>query len=259
MAHPEAKIDDYEHVIHTDPMLAIRIIRIANSQFFGFHRQTANLYEAISLIGIIQLHDLLLGSLCMRTFSNIPEQILNANDFWRHGVKRGIAALNIARQRGLPATNRYFTLGLLLEIGHALMFIKAPEMTLSALLDSKQQNRAISEVERDYFGFDYAQLGSTLLEHWHLPEVYSQTVEYHLSPEHSAVDFRTAAEIAGLAHRFCETDIINQMDVDQALTSTQPFADFPDPLARHIASEVNRHVEDVFAMLRALPASKTLQ
>ena len=55
------------------------------------------MYEAISLIGLIQLHDLLLSSLCMRAFYSIPEQILNFDEFWRHSVKCGIAARSLAR------------------------------------------------------------------------------------------------------------------------------------------------------------------
>jgi len=69
---PDARIRDYVAVLQTDSMLTVRIIRMANSRFFGFNRKAYDLYDAISLIGTIQLHDLLLSSLCMRTFCNFP-------------------------------------------------------------------------------------------------------------------------------------------------------------------------------------------
>lgn len=249
MADPETKIEAYAQVIQADPMLAIRIIRIANSQFFGFHRQANDLYEAISLIGIVQLHDLLLSSLCMRTFANIPGQILNTDDFWRHGVKCGIAAHSIAKMRGMPAANRFFTLGLLLEIGHALMFIKSPELALTAFLESQQQHKAITDIEQEYFGFDYAQLGAALLQHWHLPAVYPQTVAYHLSPEHSHTDFRIAAEIANLAHQFCENNHNNQIGTDKKLTGEQVAAAIQDDIAERINKVIQTHIEEVFNLL----------
>ena len=63
MNNPNAKIGDYERLIQGDPQLTTHTILIANSEFFGFGRKVDGLYDAISLIGVGQLHDLLLGSL----------------------------------------------------------------------------------------------------------------------------------------------------------------------------------------------------
>jgi HD-like signal output (HDOD) protein len=257
MENPNAKVGDYESLVQTDSMLAIRIIRIANSEFFGFNRKADNLYDAISLIGIIQLHDLLLSSLSMRTFYNIPEQILNVNDFWLHGVKCGIASRSIARMCRLPASNRFFTLGLLLEIGHAAMFVKTPELALTALLESQQQNLSIDIVEREYFGFDYCQLGSVLMDQWHLPDVYSQIIEHHLYPDQAKTIFQTETMILNLAHHFCDNPGYVNRHANQLLTSPQQFTDMPYNLEEMITAEVTEHVNQVYAMLSP-PKSYTM-
>ena len=249
MENPYAQIGDYVNIVQADSMLAIRIIRIANSEFFGFQRKVEDLYGAISLIGVIQLHDLLLSSLCMRTFYSIPEQILNFNGFWLHGIKCGIASRSIARQCRLPANNRFFTLGLLLEIGHAVMFVKAPELALNALLESQQQNQPIDQVERKYFGFDYCQLGSALMRQWQLPEVYPHIIENHLHPEQSKTTFRNETNIVNLAHHFCETPGYLDQYAAQKLSNHQQYAVIPQNFEEMIAAEVADHVDDVFTML----------
>ena len=78
----DARIDDFVKIIETDSMLAVRVMRMANSDYLGFSRKSENLYQAINMIGVMQLHDLLLSSLCLRAFSSIPEQILNLGAFW---------------------------------------------------------------------------------------------------------------------------------------------------------------------------------
>jgi HD-like signal output (HDOD) protein len=249
MENPYAQIGDYVNIVQTDSMLAIRIIRIANSEFFGFRRKVDDLYGAISLIGVIQLHDLLLSSLCMRTFYNIPEQILNFNGFWLHGIKCGIASRSIARQCRLPANNRFFTLGLLLEIGHAVMFVKAPELTLNALLESQQQGQPLDKIERKYFGFDYCQLGSALMRQWDLPEVYPHIIENHLYPEQSKTAFRNETNIVNLAYRFCETPGYLNQHATQKLSNHQQYAVIPENFEAMIAAEVADNADDVFTML----------
>lgn len=249
MESPSARIEDYERIVDSDPMLAIRIMRIANSEFFGFNRKADDLYDAISLIGIIQLHDLLLSSLCMRAFYNIPEEIFNFNNFWRNGIERGIAARSIARLCRLPANNRYFTLGLILEIGHAVMYINKPGLAFKALLESQRVGCGIDEIEREYFGFDYCQLGSALVKQWQLPDVFSQIIACHLYPELSSPLFKTETEIVYLAHLFCEAPHQFKHYFLRAQISQQRMVTIQDNIEELITNEIAKNTDQVFAML----------
>lgn len=249
MANPGATISDYESLVETDPMLAIRVIRIANSEFFGFSRKADNLYDAISLIGVIQLHDLLVSSLCMRTFYNIPEQIFNFSGFWRNGIQCGIASRRIARLFRLPASNRFFTLGLLVEIGHAAMFIKTPELALKALLESQEQKRSIDEIEREYFGFDYCQLGSALMRQWQLPEVYSQIIEHHLYPEQSKPIFRAETEIVNHAYHLCEKPGYLNKYLWKIMANRQHYENGQENIEEVVTKDVVDNIDQVYAML----------
>jgi HD-like signal output (HDOD) protein len=249
MVNPQAKIEDYEKLVNADSMLAIRVMRIANSEFFGFTRQANDLYQAISLIGIIQLHDLLLSSLCMRTFYGIPEQIFNFNDFWHHGVKCGIASRRIAQLCRIPANNRFFTLGLLLKIGQAAMFIKAPDLTVTVLQQSKDQQQSIDVIERKYFGFDYCQLGAALMRQWHLPDVYPQIIEHQLSPKQIKPDYKDAAEIVSLANHLSEKSDKDISNVHEELLNNKLFSQLPIDFVEIIHNDINTNVDSIFELL----------
>ncbi len=127
LATPDAQIQDFARVIETDPALAARILRIANSKCFGYPRKTDSVEGAISLIGTVQLHDLLLSSLAIRAFSGIPEDIINLHAFWRSNIYCGITARMLAEKSRIPAGERLFTSGLLHEIGHIVMYARIPD------------------------------------------------------------------------------------------------------------------------------------
>jgi HD-like signal output (HDOD) protein len=249
MINPQAKVEDYEKLVNTDSMLAIRVMRISNSEFFGFDRKAQDLYQAISLIGVIQLHDLLLSSLCMRTFYSIPEPLFNFYDFWRHGTKCGIASRRIAQLCRIPASNRFFTLGLLLKIGQAAMFIKAPDLTLTVMQQSQDQRQPIDRIEREHFGFDYCQVGAALMRQWHLPDVYPQILEHHLQPSHSKSNFRDAAEIVGLASLLCDKSKPDNSGIQEKLLKYNLFNQLPKNFEEIIINEINNNVDNVFELL----------
>ena len=180
---PDATIDDFVEVINHDPALAARIIRMANSQFFGYSRKASTVKQAISLIGVIQLHDLLLSSLAIRAFSGIPADVINLEAFWRSCAYCGITARLLARKCMLPASERLFTSGLLHEIGHIVMYAIIPEQTQDVLFESQESNKPLYLLEREKIGFDYGQVGSEIMQLWHLPEKYCDIARYHMEPE----------------------------------------------------------------------------
>jgi len=180
---PDARIDDFVDAISFDPALVTRIIRIANNPFFGYSRKVETVKQAISLIGVIQLHDVLLSSLAIRAFSGIPTDIINQKMFWRSSVYCGITSKLLAKKYMLPTGERLFTSGLLHEIGHLVMYAKIPDQIQDVLFESEQSEKPLYLLERESLGFDYGQLGSEIMQFWRLPASYCEMSIYHIEPE----------------------------------------------------------------------------
>lgn len=223
---PDSNVDDYVAVIQTDPALAIRLIRITNNPFFGFMssshyrsvRKVDTLKKAISFIGIMQLHDILLSTLAIRAFSGIPDHIINLQSFWHSAVFSGIVARLLAKKHSLLASERLFTSGLLHEIGHLVMYAKIPEIAQDSLIESEQFTKPLVIVQREKLGFDYAQLGCELMRLWHLPESYQQITANHAEPE-KALMFKTETAIVNLARKITlAEDIGTEFTLDQLPT-----------------------------------------
>ena len=107
-----AGLDEFAALIKFDSMLSHRVIRLANNPFFGFGRKATNLREALFIIGLVQLHDILLCTLIMRAFHPVPSQVFNFKAFWTHSIQCGILAIKIAKLMQLPARSRFFTSGI---------------------------------------------------------------------------------------------------------------------------------------------------
>ncbi len=248
---PDTSIDDCVEVVEADSMLAVRVIRMAKSQYFGFPRACDTLYQAISLIGLMQLHDLLLGTLCMRTFSAVPEEVLNLKAFWRYNVQCGIAAKTIARFTNASHQNGFFSLGLLHEIGHASMFVKEPEASLKALDESMSGYSTLAEAERDYLGFDYGQVGYETAQLWQLPPVYQQVAAYHMQPEKADEEFKPAVNVVHLAHEFCQDLRYGQQNelIRHATKKIPQFSALPKNIGDILTREIETHTDTVLELL----------
>ena len=247
----DARIEDFVKIIETDSMLSVRVYRMANSDFFGFPRKVTNLYQAIEMIGVKQLHDTLLSSLCLRTFSSIPEQILNLKAFWHYGVQCGIAASTIARHSSNSSSNHFFTLGLLHEVGHAVMYLKSPELCIQVLDDTQTQNCTVTDLERVHLGFDYGELGAAVMQLWHLPEVYQQVAAHHLQPLQADTDYRQDVRIIHLAHAVCQNPVAaQQREIISSLTEDNPeLSNLPANIDTLIQAEINAHADAILRIL----------
>ncbi|MCP4048892.1 MAG: HDOD domain-containing protein [Gammaproteobacteria bacterium] len=248
---PDAEIQDFVDTIQQDSMLAVRTIRIANSPFFGFPRRAKDLHQAISLIGVMQLHDLALSCLAMRTFAYIPQQVFNLEAFWKYSVQCGIAAKLIAQCSLSLPVNLYFSLGLLHEIGHAALFARQPELSLQALEQSQLQNTCITRLEHDYFGFDYTQIGTTIMQMWQLPELYQQSAACHLQPQLASEKNQHAINIVHLAHNICQNPQPgkHRMLIENSRANDPRLQQLPANIEELILNEITTHAD---SLLRAL-------
>jgi HD-like signal output (HDOD) protein len=235
-------------VIHSDPALVTRFIKIANTSFFGYPRKVNNIEQAISLIGVMQIHDVLISSLAMRAFAGIPDDIVNLAAFWQNSVYCGILARLIAKKCMLPASQRFFALGLFHDIGHVVLYAKKPELAREALRYSLQQGESLFRVERKILGFDYGQLGCELMRLWQLPENFQEITQYHIEPE-QAQHYPLETAVVHLAYSITQID--NGHSEPPALFSPLAWklTKLNDGDIKPIRAEAQKHVEEVLNAL----------
>ena len=196
--NPDFYMEDVVSVISSDPGMTARLLRLVNSAFYGFTSKIYSVSHAIGMIGIQTLQDLVLATSVTKTFSGMSSDLMNMDIFWYHSVHRGVVARLLASRCGVFDSERLFVTGLLSEIGHLVMYQQLPELSQQSILRSRTESVPLHEVEREIFGFNYAQAGGELTRVWRLPGILQDAIKYQLDPTESE-DHPLAASIVHVA------------------------------------------------------------
>lgn len=186
---------DIGEVIRQDPGLAARLLRIANSPFYGFPSHIDSIPLAITVIGTNQLRDLLLATSAIQTFSSFPNELVSLETFWRHSLRCAIIARTLAAHLHEANVEHYFTAGLLHDIGYLIIYRELPELASQTLTHSNQNREIVHIVEQEIIGFDHGAVGGELLRQWNLPPSLCEAVEFHHTPRFAKQYPREAAII----------------------------------------------------------------
>ena len=179
-------------VIQKDPDLTARLLRLANSSFYGFATRLSTVAEAVSLIGIQQVQDLIVVSSVLDRFVGIPESLVNMNSFWRHSLAVGIGARVLAMERRLPKPEKFFVVGLLHDVGRLVLLSQATETAQAVFELCRQRRMLLREAEVQVLGYDHQQIAGKLLQYWNYPEFFSLAIANHHTPATCAAKMEAA-------------------------------------------------------------------
>ncbi|NUN69744.1 MAG: HDOD domain-containing protein [Bacteroidetes bacterium] len=196
--HPDTSLARVGRIISEDASLTARLLRLVNSPFYGFPHRIGSIHEAVFLVGSRQVRDLALVTTLMATFGTIPRDLIDTQSFWLHSLACGTASRLIARSMGKQEGERFFLLGVMHDIGRIVMFNTEPIMSESILRRAAAENRSLTELEHEVFGFTHTQVGRVLTEQWKLPVFLNEVVRCHHAPER-AVSFPEEAAIVHAA------------------------------------------------------------
>ncbi len=192
--NPRSSILDIARIISGDQGLAARLLRMANSPLYGFPSKIETITQAVSILGIQQINDLILATTVLRLFERIPKELIEIKSFWHHSIACGLTARVLATYRREPNVERFFVAGILHDIGRLIIFTKIPEQSLELFVRSKEYQEPIYKVEREMMGFDHADVGGALLQKWKLPLSTIEMVWFHHRPT-AAMHFPTETAV----------------------------------------------------------------
>ncbi len=205
---PDSDLEAIAVEIGRDPGLVTRLLRMANSPFYGLSREVDSVGRAISVLGTRTLRDLILKTAASEALSRIPNDVISIDDFWQHSLYCALLARMLAEEGGGMAPETAFLSGLLHDIGQLALFYSQPGQA-RVVLDLLASSGTMQEAEQRVFGFDHTEVGGALLETWHLPSLLAACARFHHAPLEAGVHSHEAAVIHlanALAHRAQASD-----------------------------------------------------
>ncbi|MDE3010793.1 MAG: HDOD domain-containing protein [Pseudomonadota bacterium] len=179
---PDVSLHALGQHIGMDPVIAAKLLRLANSAYFRARREIRSVDEALQMLGMTTVRNVVLGCGIKEAFAPIPGLDLRA--LWRHGLQTACAARWLGRQLKLDAEFA-FTASLMLGLGQLLLHRAMPERArqIEALVPVLAPGRAAVELRALHFSA--ADASAALTERWALPASMGSTLAAVPDPLHA--------------------------------------------------------------------------
>jgi HD-like signal output (HDOD) protein len=193
---PRTTATKLEKAIALDQALTAKVLRVANSPFYGAVREIQTVSEAIVRLGFVTIRNWSLVTATKSVFLAPGAGILYQK-IWRQSVMSAMATQLVAQTMRLRDSESLFVGGLMQNIGQLVLARSQPELFHQVLEVSAAHGRPYHVVERQVLGFDHGELGALLIKEWNLSEDLEEAVRWHhLFEQAEAKNARVAAMIA---------------------------------------------------------------
>lgn len=249
---PHSSMTDLSQALSCDPSMTARILQIVNSPFFGVPRKIDTLTQAVNLLGMRPIQNIVLATSVAKAFTRMPPNVMNMTAYWRKSVLCALLAVQFGRLCHAQESERLFIAGLLRDVGHLVLYQTVPERAESALIEASHLNQPLAEVEQASIGCDYAEVGAELISTWGMPAHLGQMIRYQLAPDLAQDAPQDAAIIraSGLLADEMETRGTESLSVD-LFSKTAAMLHLSEPAMAEAVEEARGRLEGTVTLIYA--------
>lgn len=196
--NPRSSARDLSEVLQLDQSLTSRVLRVANSAFYGLPRRIDNLSHAVAILGYgyEAIRDIiLLTSLFEAVRQGAKGATLDRELFWAHAVASGAGAKVVGARVGIGRSGEAFLGGLLHDIGKVILDAFLHEEYAPVVQRAREKDLLLIEAEDEVLGANHTDFGHWLAENWNLPHNLTAAVAYHHDPSQSKEHFMMASAV----------------------------------------------------------------
>ena len=169
--------------ISNDPPMTSKILKLANSAFYGFPHKIGTINLAIVVLGFQSVKDLALAATVVKTFGGGEcDEFFKPIKFWTHSIAVAAGCKILGQEGSFKITGEIFISGLLHDVGVLILCNEISELYKKALYEARYHGTDLYDAEMDILGFNHADLGGWLLESWKLPPHQIAAVYDHPNP-----------------------------------------------------------------------------
>ncbi len=179
---PNCSAADLSRLVSADPPLAARVLRLANSAYYGFPRSISAVLQAVTLLGSSTLRNVALSAAAFDLFHTTKDRGLDMEALWRHSVAVAAASRIVARRVRYTPLEKAFTAGLLHDIGKVIIarYLHGSAGRIVSLVHSEKIT--VVDAEQRVLGVSHAAFGAWLAARWAFPPPLVDAIAFHHNP-----------------------------------------------------------------------------
>jgi len=193
----DLRLDALAHKIAIDPAMVTKILRAANSPFYGMSGRIGSVHDALRLIGLRTVSALFTTAAVMRSIAPPSCEGFDFQGFWEHSLGTAICSQELARLCGYPQTLA-FTAGLVHDIGRLALAAYYPHELAGSIAFARERDCPQFEAEHSVLGIGHCEVGAWIAAHWHFSDKVIEAIRQHHDP--SEAQCATPVALADIVH-----------------------------------------------------------
>lgn len=175
--NPKSTAGDLEKIMESDQALTLKILKIANSSFYGLLRKVNTLQRAILVVGFKAIKDIAVSTAILNMYRSSDPHSLK---IWENAIGVGIATRMLSLEFDKTDVEEAFVSGLLHNVGKTLLLRNFPaqmrEIYAQVMANPNVDDLAL---EKEAFGFTHTHASGSLAKRWNLSPSLEATVRYY--------------------------------------------------------------------------------
>ncbi len=197
---PNSKMSDIAMLISSDVSLTTDLLKLVNSATFALASPCHNIADAVKLVGIRGIKNLLISIGSVNALQGIGSDQIKS--IWSHSQQVAFYSYNLARNFCANERNVIddaYVCGLLHDMGKLIFDAAHPE-AINKIKDVCAQKGIQPDIfEKLLAGVNHGEIGSLIAEKWNFPEVISSVIQYHHEPDIAPEEIRTLTSLVYLS------------------------------------------------------------
>jgi putative nucleotidyltransferase with HDIG domain len=180
--NPKTSASRLGKLISTDQALTAKVLKIANSPFYGFPKKISTIDFAIIILGYDALKEIVISISLVSSLHRKSDTQFDAKAFWDHSILSGVLARRLARDLGYRVSGEVFVGGLLHDMGISVLhrYFRNEYKRIVEIL--QETDLTALEAEESVLGVTHAEVGGWLAERWNLPDHLAEAITMHHTP-----------------------------------------------------------------------------
>ncbi|HEY9250291.1 MAG TPA: HDOD domain-containing protein [Rariglobus sp.] len=166
MSSPVSNLSEIAFVVRTDPALAARVVRIANSSFFASKSRASSLEEALQRVGLREVYRIVgTAALGRLTPANLRAYGISGATFIKAALFSATSCQLLAAEAGLDPSSAYLA-GLMRPLGVLVLNHYGETHFENVDTLACEEAPTLEGWERAHFGYNHSEVSASILDHW---------------------------------------------------------------------------------------------
>lgn len=177
---PETSIGKVSETIEKDQAMALKILKLVNSAFYGFKSRISDVKNAVVLLGYNAVRNAIVS---VSVINALPKSLVfqdfEMRDFWKHSLAVAVTSKSIAQKAGAESPDNCFVGGLLHDVGKVIMAQYLQDLFVKVWARMQKEYLPFHAAEQQELPVDHCTIGAHLAGRWQLPRGLIDAISWH--------------------------------------------------------------------------------